>query len=895
MPSPFPSQVNGVPFNYDTARFDINASGMAANGGIQISDDGRTISLLPWFVQAFNLASSDVSIPIAERARRGAGIDGILNTADDWGYWNENEDTGIGRAVMHRVRFETVAGPLPAPANWPVARTDESADGLADNGLFYTYINAMEEGVGAYIRLVHGPGYLAGGHWERNSTLHVTGPGLDNARMIRFIDADQNATIASTSVAGINDQHNWINMAAVGITPVALPGAGGAPNEWTLVIPGDLAVLADDGHLIDSASDTLAELRRVEVMFLDGTTKRSTLHAFTISRPLEWDPGATADTVFEQDNPDDPLMTAGVRGYDGLYFSKYDTFGLRPGKFLKVSGVDWHNNMRGVKRIDFVDNVGNTVHGGPNNWASGIDFNSSDPFADGLNNVHSWVAAGDSMNLGTPGAAPNGGADNLTSRASFLYLPDTMFTDPSRSGWFEGSDVNAATRRLRFTMRSGAQTFSPAIRAGRAPTFIGLNTGGGTQPQQEQGFFWSQNKTIAANNVSGNYAFNRVPVAPDGTTHIDINATDINQTVFQKVWFELADDHWPFGNGTADIPDVADGGLGQPGPEIDDWPGTVRQYPAGQPIIGATAYVERTDVAPGGVWGALSTVPVTSLVANLPGQPQQIHFEGSLWDNHARYGGNDSPGDDEQTAAFAGLPFFNPGPAVRLSRQVVVETIFGQASSFHEVVNPADAKVLSVSTLWDFFPFNAVDGTPVNIGHTNAELNATFELNSTDPTIPNQNGWNGNTSVAVLDANNNLVINTPTDFFGNRIPIAGGVRALRFDADNNGSQLILEHDDWNTVGGLGIVINRAFYVSADLTQIVVDGDYVVEAIRANPGGAEDLVFRTPLASVAGPPGTNGGGVYMQIIGAADQAVTPGGGAAPLIGGQPNVIGPFGTQ
>jgi hypothetical protein len=244
---------------------------------------------------------------------------------------------------------------------------------------------------------------------------------------------------------------------------------------------------------------------------------------------------------------------------------------------------------------------------------------------------------------------------------------------------------------------------------------------------------------------------------------------------------------------------------------------------------------------------------------------------------------------------------------MRLTRQVVVETIYGQASSEAEIVNPANAKQVTLSSLWDF-PY---DGLPQNIGYTNPELNATFEVNSTDPSIPGQNGWNGNTSTVVLAAGNNLVINTPDlnplplNGADDRLPIAGGVRALQFSADNNMSSLTILHDDYNVIPfpfpNFGQV-NRAFFVQNDLKQLVLNGDYIAEEKRSEAGtpaavapGSYTTVFVTPATSVAAAPWpVDGGGIYMQVISAAGQNWNPGTPMNALFN-EPNVIGPFGAQ
>jgi hypothetical protein len=209
---------------------------------------------------------------------------------------------------------------------------------------------------------------------------------------------------------------------------------------------------------------------------------------------------------------------------------------------------------------------------------------------------------------------------------------------------------------------------------------------------------------------------------------------------------------------------------------------------------------------------------------------------------------------------------------------------------------------LAISTRWNFSSSPPVSGTDL-IGYSNGELNATFEVNST--AVPGNNGWNGNTSVVTLNAASHMVITAfqPAPLPVNNTlllvdPVAGGVRALRFRADNNTSEVIIEHDDFNVTPGVPPIVNRAFYVSADLKQIVVNGAYVAEmkrlegiaGIGANPN-TFSTVFTTAIAPPA-PPAVEGGGVYLTVIMHGEQGNV----TAPFdTTTDRNVIGPFGAN
>ena len=846
-------------FLYDTAQFDFDGNGVSANGGIQISADGRTMTMSAAFIDLFNTKSSDVLLPFPAPAG---------------GYWNENSQVNMG--VVHRVRFETIAG--------KIANTEESNELPLDLGVFFTYDRAMEEGIGARIAKVHGPGYLAGDHWERNSTLWVDGPGLDNATMIRFIDADTNGTLNQVGVANPlaqNAVHFWLDIDAVGITRSIVPnGAGG--NYHRLTIPGGLQELRDVGHVIDSASDRLGELRRVEVRFADGlaTAKRSEKHQFTICSPIVWPGGGTADEIFEG------LVNGDVtdRSDDGLYFSKYNSFGWRPGNHqLRVQALAAPNSMRGVARIDFLDAANNVM--GP-----AIDFNST-LGGMGNNTLYGFIATDNTL---INPATFDSGMDTPAERASFMIIPSHHIdgtvnpngspATPARANWFESGDENPFTRKLRFTMRSGSTIDTPLIRAGRAPTFLGINTAIGPlddRPEPSVGATWS----------NGYLSFNRSwdPADVNKRTHLDINATDVNRTVFQNLWFALSDDEWPFGDAAGDV----DPGAVEA--EQDDFPPpNLVTYPPSGFITQANMIFEG--------W-ARAGVPIGSAPATDTGV---MRFFDTLFENNATFGGADTPGDDNQTVWQNAL-FGLPPPSMRITRQVVLETVFGQCSSFREpapTVAPYNRQVapqeLAISTRWNFSSSPPVSGTDL-IGYNNGELNATFEVNST--AVAGNNGWNGNTSTVTVNANSHLVITAfqPAPVPVNNTlllvePVAGGVRALRFRADNNTSEVIIEHDDFNiTPAG---IVNRAFYVSADLKQIVVNGNYVAEmrrlegvlGIGANPD-TFSTVFTTALAPPA-PPAVEGGGVYLTVIMHGEQGNV----TAPFdTTTDRNVIGPFGAN
>ncbi|MDG2213930.1 MAG: hypothetical protein P8M70_08880, partial [Verrucomicrobiota bacterium] len=177
--------------------------------------------------------------------------------------------------------------------------------------------------------------------------------------------------------------------------------------------------------------------------------------------------------------------------------------------------------------------------------------------------------------------------------------------------------------------------------------------------------------------------------------------------------------------------------------------------------------------------------------------------------------------------------------------------------------------------------------------------------------------------VVALRAGSNLVITAPQS-----APIAGGVRALRFYADNNESIVTIESDAWNMIPNalpLGLPgagqLNRALFVTADQTQIVLNGNYVAEqrrrealattpvagsspydAINGNLRGSFTTVFNTPLTSGANPPapwvggaapaaGENAGGLWIEIITAANQNGPTRLGTATT---QHNIIGPIGV-
>jgi hypothetical protein len=305
---------------------------------------------------------------------------------------------------------------------------------------------------------------------------------------------------------------------------------------------------------------------------------------------------------------------------------------------------------------------------------------------------------------------------------------------------------------------------------------------------------------------------------------------------------------------------------------------------------------------------------------------------------------------------------------------VVLETLFGQASSYREIANPANAKVLSVSSLWDFhnivltgarlvpgpkpnfpgrmeagesnqgnpppaapatgaiLPYPA--GGPGGRGYNFQELDETFSqppragISFGNGYAPSQYAaapfgpWvPANSQTVTFDAagNNGLIITAPDNE-----PIAGGVRALRFFADHNQSVLTIEHDAWNSVNHLGLQINRAIEVSNDLTQIGVNGAYIREQMRREalvqtpnpplaPGSAIDprrrgsftTVFSTPITSMDtdGVPltpwtpatpaiGANGGGLWIEVITAANQDGDPG--ALNLQTTPQNIIGPIGS-
>ena len=548
-----------------------------------------------------------------------------------------------------------------------------------------------------------------------------------------------------------------------------------------------------------------------------------------------------------------------------------------------------------------------------------------------------------------------------------------VFSNAARSGWFEGGrgDENnpgvgppfapGTQRMLRFTMRSGTVIDSPLIFAGRAPTFIQLHTGLANQPRLMTGRSFWDDKTIPATRVTGdvdlfgnslfpvvgNFGFNRQRVIGDEVTNIEFDATDVNQTSFRALWLELSDDLWPFGD-----PNIVSGGDGDrwplavlpalalPGPTRDDFPpgGGTRQYAdlgggindfltnpglalnlppvspgAGVPINNITfnhtlfdlmveldtpgdAEVRADGVgfsvtSVGGVWTAGTGVPG---IINVPGAGAPAE-DGVAAGVHAQ---------GDHNVAFTS--------AVRSSRQVVLETLFGQASSYREIVNPANAKVLSVSTLWDFHnitltnPRTLGGAQPLNVGRMAAgesnrdplpaggvppimpygglggrgynyqELDETFGQ-PPRAGITFGNGYASsqyaaapfgpwlpvNSQTVTFDAAgaNGLIITAPGG-----APIAGGVRALRFFADHNQSVLTIEHNAWNSAGNAGIQINRALEVSDDLTQIGVSGAYIREQIRReairlaggvgqgdalHPGmrGSFTTVFSTPMSSM----------------------------------------------
>jgi len=903
----------GTPAAPADAVFIIDEHGDSQNGAIRINSSGRHMTLSRFFIMAFNVSSTNPALgadraaasqidagpvwPAAGNTRDGR-IDDVLGTADDLGYWNEN--TPALRAPLHRIKFETVAG--------AVAYTTDSADGnppVNDNGGFLTYVDAMETGTDAFVQRYTGPGFIAGAnvlpaafvttfnHWERDKVFQIDGQGIGSATHIRFVNADMgtppqpfNARYPTNPSApgagdaggpvlsvrnpytGATADHEWKLIDGVVGTGIWVgPGPGGGANEFTVHIAGDHPLLANDGHVVDSGYDNNAELRRVQFRFADMTTVTASdtvVPPIAICRPLDFitilhtgtgpERVQLADDVF-QDNT--AALGEHERQADGLYFSKYDTFGFRAGEFLRVNSR--HNNMKGVARIDFVDGNNQLIHR-HNDFVgtdSGLHFstlpahrqNAADAggVQDDLGNprgnpFHGFVAHGDDVLAGN--IAPNGALDNwdvLMARppvpepdpgmgaSSFLYLPadnsgvvagaagpvpdvNGVFSDPRRSGWFEGGNgdelipnpANPATlptsRMLRFTMRSGRQFFSPLIRAGRAPTMLGLDTGAVNLPLQVDGSrSWHDPKTLAVPPgrftgdvpTLGNFAFNRNEQLGDAQTNIQFDATDVNQTSFRAIWMELSDDRWPFGdpffNGNTDgdrDPALFPAGTVRPGDVNDDFafiPQLQYQSPGG-----ANVFINNPAVA-------LNLPLLTNLVApaSNPGNGGgpfpwrseamlNIIFNANLFDTFAEL---DTPGDAEiktfgggfQLSNLGagwtvgnGVPGFNtpggsPAPgaggvhsqgdhdttftsAVRSSRQVVLETLFGQASSYRELapVHPgadgslfavvdnvaSQRKVLSVSHLWDFHtialtaPYAAGGFQPLQVGHMQAgELN----------------------------------------------------------------------------------------------------------------------------------------------------------------------------
>ena len=343
------------------------------------------------------------------------------------------------------------------------------------------------------------------------------------------------------------------------------------------------------------------------------------------------------------------------------------------------------------------------------------------------------------------------------------------------------------------------------------------------------------NTFTAFNAQTGRLAFSR------NINQLDFNATNIGTIgqadEIQNIWFETADDVWPFG-----FPEINSTAPNSELDAFDLFP--ARTYNASLFLTGV---------------GAAYTEPTVN----------RWNVPPASFNNDTTFGDADTPTDD-LTGNDTGVFFGGNDP--RQGRRVIIETLFGQIRS---------AEITSVSKGWNF----GLASMPGFTQSTAAENNATFLPAQVDVDPVGVNAWNGVTQT--MGNAGNIVITNPSG-------IAGGVRAIRLLADGNQTDVLIQHDAVVTLAA-GAGIERAFFYSTDGTQIVINDAFLDQvanglqglgtlfpeswtgvsgnALPANPLNPQAAVGAwrgTPNNDYNGVPGNNSGGAYIAIITAANE-------------------------